>query len=405
MPRRVCCEKIYFNEDGTINEVEMTSQGASDPLNPYKETDASITCKIFGNCYVKIDENGINGEILANCGGGNWIDDYACYKYFNFNKISDSFTITAKGTGTIRVFASKHEKVAKVKIDSADFTTYTVKVIKSVSGVQPIFLLFEGQDISVKSFKFNEDLTVKKIIEKGKDLTIDFVGDSITWGQSHCKADETYVGIFAKCFAKKFSEYSVYRYDGEGEDGQLPIEKFYGPHTVNEGKKGKVDIIRNGVCGNTVKKATERIDNFTNSLVNGKRPDVTFFMFGINDSLYDDEMKYVLPDEFKENYICLLEKFRERNEDSKIVLVTPNWNDKPLEDYNKKIKEISEEKGLPFIDLYGVWKAHYNKDAVNFGQGDWLSDNPSYDACHPTPIGAKIIGDFIFENFVTIFNL
>jgi lysophospholipase L1-like esterase len=71
-------------------------------------------------------------------------------------------------------------------------------------------------------------------------------------------------------------------------------------------------FIRNGVCGNTVKKATERIDNFTNSLVNGKRPNVTFFMFGINDSLYDDETKYVLPEKFKENYICLLEKFIER---------------------------------------------------------------------------------------------
>ena len=89
----------------------------------------------------------------------------------------------------------------------------------------------------------------------------------------------------------------------------------------------------------------------------------------------------------------------------KIVLVTPDWNDKPLEEYNKIIEEISIEKGLPFIDLYGVWKAHYNKDAVHFGQGDWLSDYPSFDACHPTTIGAKIIGDFLFEQFLIIFNL
>lgn len=405
MPRRACCEKIFFNEDGTINEVEMTSQGASDPLNPYTEIDAAIACKVFGNCYIKIDEEGIDGEILANCGGGNWVDDYACYKYFNFDKLNSSFSITAKGTGTIRIFISNHEKIATVKIDTDEFKTYTVQTMKNVSGIQPIFLLFEGQGISVKSFKFHEDNSIKAIIEKREDLTIDFVGDSITWGENHCKPDETYTGVFAKRFADKFCGYNVCRYDGQGEKGEQPIEVFDGPIAVSVGDKGRVDFIRNGVCGNTVKRATERIDNFTNVLVNNKRPNITFFMFGINDSLYDDESKYVLPDTFKENYLRLLKEFIARNADSKVILVTPNWNDKPLEAHNSIIEEISREQGIPFIDLFSVWKAHYDSNMRNFGQGDWLNDVPSYDACHPTPIGAKVIGDFLFEEFLNIFDL
>ena len=35
--RRACVEKIYFNEDGTINEVEMTSQGASEPIDAFSK--------------------------------------------------------------------------------------------------------------------------------------------------------------------------------------------------------------------------------------------------------------------------------------------------------------------------------------------------------------------------------
>lgn len=30
--RRLCVEKIFFNDDGTIGEVKMTSQGAGDPF-------------------------------------------------------------------------------------------------------------------------------------------------------------------------------------------------------------------------------------------------------------------------------------------------------------------------------------------------------------------------------------
>ena len=35
--RRMCVEKIYFNEDGTINEVEMTSMGASSPIDGQRD--------------------------------------------------------------------------------------------------------------------------------------------------------------------------------------------------------------------------------------------------------------------------------------------------------------------------------------------------------------------------------
>ena len=42
--RKVCIEPIEFNEDGSIDEVEMTSQGAGDPLDAFAEVEARPAC-------------------------------------------------------------------------------------------------------------------------------------------------------------------------------------------------------------------------------------------------------------------------------------------------------------------------------------------------------------------------
>ena len=43
-----CIEPITFNADGTINEVEMTSQGAAPPLDAFARTDAFRACLMHG---------------------------------------------------------------------------------------------------------------------------------------------------------------------------------------------------------------------------------------------------------------------------------------------------------------------------------------------------------------------
>ena len=46
--RKACIEPITFNADGTINEVEMTSQGAAPPLDAFARTDAFRACLMHG---------------------------------------------------------------------------------------------------------------------------------------------------------------------------------------------------------------------------------------------------------------------------------------------------------------------------------------------------------------------
>ncbi|MFR1518474.1 MAG: family 43 glycosylhydrolase [Clostridia bacterium] len=154
--RRVCAEPIFFQEDGSIPEVEMTSQGASGPISAFLEVDASIACRMKGNLYIAPEpsQNNEFNEILTNCGGGNWTQDWAEYRYLDFSDGAEYFTIRARGKGNIIILSADHLIAGKCAIDSEEFTTYQKKLDIPLRGVRPLWLLFDGRKMSVDSFYF-----------------------------------------------------------------------------------------------------------------------------------------------------------------------------------------------------------------------------------------------------------
>lgn len=234
------------------------------------------------------------------------------------------------------------------------------------------------------------------LAEKGH-LTVDFVGDSITWGISHCAAEETYVAAFARMVAAQYPECSVYRYDGVMGGELDPIARYDEPFLVQAGTgTQRIDVIRCGIGGNTVRRALNRFGDYTGTLVNGRRADVTFFMFGINDALKSDPRKYVTPEQFGKDYRELLERFRAA-EPSAVIVMSATTNDQPIDEHVAETARVARAFGLPYIDHCAVWAAHFDPAAPHFGQGDWLSDTPG-DACHPSPLGARVIARTIAEN-------
>ena len=237
-----------------------------------------------------------------------------------------------------------------------------------------------------------DKLDISKLLKSKNRITIDIVGDSVTWGLNHCSEDETYVAYFAGMLAEKFSSASVYRYDGITHNELKPMEKFSEPIQVSKTNCAKrIDVIKNGIGGNTVRRAINRINDFTGVLANGEPADITVFMFGINDALKSDEMKYVKPEKFYNDYEELLNKF-EKCEKSQVVIMSPTTNDQTIDEHVKMAEKIASERGLLYIDQNKMWNEHFDASKPNFGQGDWLSD-VSWDACHPTPKGAKAIAE------------
>ena len=146
MMRKACVEPIYFNEDGTINEVQMTSQGAGGPLNAYEKIEAERACLLHGN--VRVEAFSRNEEQLTKINNG----DKAAYKYIAFDGKSSKFTA--------RVKSGKNGGVINIHIDQPwgkKLGTLTVAPtsenqewqeqscpIERTNGKQTLWLVFRG---------------------------------------------------------------------------------------------------------------------------------------------------------------------------------------------------------------------------------------------------------------------
>jgi len=152
--RRVCAEPIFFNADGTINEVEMTVNGASPPIDAYQGLDASLACRMKGNLYIKtVMCDGEAAETLVNCGGGNWTQDWAEYKYLNFSTGAASCRIDIRGKGKVTLMTEGWITCGVCEIGCEDFHGYTFPV-SGLAGVKPIWFLFDGREIEFKRLVF-----------------------------------------------------------------------------------------------------------------------------------------------------------------------------------------------------------------------------------------------------------
>ncbi len=160
--RKACVEPITFRQDGSIPEVQMTSQGAGPPLNVFEEIDAARACMLLGN--VRISTMDGNNEVLA----GIFHKDKVFYKYLDFNEGADSvilkicpgvkpckielslddYTNSALGStnsiATIEIPASKSNEWKSIKAG-----------IKHTKGVHALKISFTNSEI--KGFNFSTD--------------------------------------------------------------------------------------------------------------------------------------------------------------------------------------------------------------------------------------------------------
>ena len=147
MMRKACVEPIHFNPDGSINEVEMTTQGAGPPLLATSRIDAERACLLYGN--VRIQFQGEKEEKLSGIRAG----DFAAYKYIDFGSGVKSITVRVApgkdpGRIALKLGNSWHPDIATMDIPGGDeagrWQEITVDV-DPVTGVHALWLSFLGQ--------------------------------------------------------------------------------------------------------------------------------------------------------------------------------------------------------------------------------------------------------------------
>ncbi len=118
--RQVCAEPILFNEDGTIDEVEMTTQGIEGPLDCFRPLDAYRGCRLEGGCYIDARGEGEQHyEYIAHFGMGNTVT----YKYLFFPERPCRVMLEASGSGdgaAVEVYLDGREEKPVAKIALAN---------------------------------------------------------------------------------------------------------------------------------------------------------------------------------------------------------------------------------------------------------------------------------------------
>jgi len=161
--RHVCAEKITFNEDGTINELEMTTQGVEGPISCSREIYAFTACLLSGSVYIDDYSDGNNSfEYLTNIHNKDWV----VYKYINFDRDITAITVNAASQtygGRIEVYLDNLEsgaigwvEVKKTK-GKFDFQTFAGVIMDKPAGIHALYLKFTGPGgnlINLKTIQF-----------------------------------------------------------------------------------------------------------------------------------------------------------------------------------------------------------------------------------------------------------
>lgn len=243
------------------------------------------------------------------------------------------------------------------------------------------------------------DVYVKYL--SGQSIVLETVGDSITWGLNHCTPEQTYTAELCKLLAKNTSA-DIVRYDGIAPRNTGRLKGFERIEMRNNRADRKISVIRNGVGGDSVLRSLKRYEDFTGEITDGLRPDIITLLFGVNDALKNDPMKFVSENIFKVNLQLLIKTIYTYNPEAAVVLLTPSYNDDGmtekscLDKYAKKVKEVSVEFNIPVIDIHKKWMEHLITGSENNGQREWLS-NVKWDMTHLSPIGSRVMAEHIFE--------
>ncbi len=172
--RQTCAEKIFINEDGSINQTHVTSCGLNKGALVGEGVYPSyIACALWdmnkGNAashktnkkkYPYITQDGEDREegenqYVANIKNGYWVG----YVYFDFEGLSEvAVTVRGKGKGVMEVYSyHKGEPIAKIEVNgNSEWTKFAAKA-DDVKGIHALHFRYVGSGaLQLKEFELKK---------------------------------------------------------------------------------------------------------------------------------------------------------------------------------------------------------------------------------------------------------
>lgn len=157
MMRRACAEPIFFNEDGTIDEVEMTCGGAAGALDATVRMEAERASMLSGYCRVELI--GEDNEAVCRIRTG----DVVAYRYLDFGAGVTKFTVKVDsqmgGVINLRTGDAMGRIVGRLNIDPKTKGKEYGCTVEGLKGVEALYLECLGAEkgtnlFSIDSFIF-----------------------------------------------------------------------------------------------------------------------------------------------------------------------------------------------------------------------------------------------------------
>ena len=153
--RRMCAEPIFFDENGGIREVSMTTGGGSGAVDARTLLDGGRACRMSDAVCILPDAGGVEQLTWGRpVHGGGW-PRWAQFGPLCFDEALCRVTVWAKGSGTLQLCVEGMQPLAELPVDSADFVPVTVPCAP-VTGVHSLWVRFAGDSLAVRSLQFTE---------------------------------------------------------------------------------------------------------------------------------------------------------------------------------------------------------------------------------------------------------
>ena len=151
--RHVCVEPIYFDEDGSISEVCMTSSGVGEAIKATECIPASLACELSGNVRIALAPDSEQSLSLCEIAHG----DSATYRYLEFAG-ENTFSICMQADANCRVELYIDGKYwADFKLPACEHAAVFTASIPTLHGKHTLTLKWYGRiaDATVESISFS----------------------------------------------------------------------------------------------------------------------------------------------------------------------------------------------------------------------------------------------------------
>ena len=267
-----------------------------------------------------------------------------------------------------------------------------ITVLIAAAGLALVFLGACGQDMNGKQ---NNRKAMQELLASKEDITIDCLGDSITWGMF--ATDELYDAVESGEIetslddgGQLFEDYGIYISGVFQSDPTYPelIESGLNRHLQEAGFSNTVTVVNDGICGDWI---TE--DSYKRMSVSN--PDVVILFLGGNDYYFD----YPLEGTFETN----IEALREAG----AILYLANYPLYPnakkgeyFKDANDYMAKIAKQENVELIDLEAMAREIVEGEGVpgiaEAGEYTW-KDLFSPDHIHLSEKGYELVGNYITD--------